>query len=308
MSENSKLEKYKSAIHSTAKAIARTTIKEKREKFDKISRPKIISSENLEEILEARVLADSEALKIKYSDEQLITEYQPSGTIAKTLYNVAEKIRYEKIGSDQFKGVKNNLNKFYQKKISDSNVHSQNFIADAFEAYLRGKVMDFVVPENKKDDFKRWNEIFDTKVSHQIEALNNNLNDQKKYSQKVNSIINELEIQDQNSNPQNVENDDQNDDSDNQQDNEKQQLQEQENQQSEKPEFDMESLVPEVDFDPSLNDQEISLEDSDDEDVKTTRAQKKSEKDNKKYKIFTNKFDKISIAFSLDSKSFTVTG
>ena len=293
MSENSKLEKYKSAIHSTAKAIARTTIKEKREKFDKISRPKIISSENLEEILEARVLADSEALKIKYSDEQLITEYQPSGTIAKTLYNVAEKIRYEKIGSDQFKGVKNNLNKFYQKKISDSNVHSQNFIADAFEAYLRGKVMDFVVPENKKDDFKRWNEIFDTKVSHQIEALNNNLNDQKKYSQKVNSIINELEIQDQNSNPQNVENDDQNDDSDNQQDNEKQQLQEQENQQSEKPEFDMESLVPEVDFDPSLNDQEISLEDSDDEDVKTTRAQKKSEKDNKKYKIFTNKFDKI---------------
>ena len=293
MSENSKLEKYKSAIHSTAKAIARTTIKEKREKFDKISRPKIISSENLEEILEARVLADSAALKIKYSDEQLITEYQPSGTIAKTLYNVAEKIRYEKIGSDQFKGVKNNLNKFYQKKISDSNVHSQNFIADAFEAYLRGKVMDFVVPENKKDDFKRWNEIFDTKVSHQIEALNNNLNDQKKYSQKVNSIINELEIQDQNSNPQNVENDDQNDDSDNQQDNEKQQLQEQENQQSEKPEFDMESLVPEVDFDPSLNDQEISLEDSDDEDVKTTRAQKKSEKDNKKYKIFTNKFDKI---------------
>ena len=293
MSENSKLEKYKSAIHSTAKAIARTTIKEKREKFDKISRPKIISSENLEEILEARVLADSEALKIKYSDEQLITEYQPSGTIAKTLYNVAEKIRYEKIGSDQFKGVKNNLNKFYQKKISDSNVHSQNFIADAFEAYLRGKVMDFVVPENKKDDFKRWNEIFDTKVSHQIEALNNNLNDQKKYSQKVNSIINELEIQDQNSNPQNVENDDQNDDSDNQQDNEKQQLQEQENQQSEKSEFDMESLVPEVDFDPSLNDQEISLEDSDDEDVKTTRAQKKSEKDNKKYKIFTNKFDKI---------------
>ena len=293
MSENSKLEKYKSAIHSTAKAIARTTIKEKKEKFDKISRPKIVSSENLEEILEARVLADSEALKIKYSDEQLITEYQPSGTIAKTLYNVAEKIRYEKIGSDQFKGVKNNLNKFYQKKISDSNVHSQNFIADAFEAYLRGKVMDFVVPENKKDDFKRWNEIFDTKVSHQIEALNNNLNDQKKYSQKVNSIINELEIQDQNSNPQNVENDDQNDDSDNQQDNEKQQLQEQENQQSEKPEFDMESLVPEVDFDPSLNDQEISLEDSNNEDVKTTRAQKKSEKDNKKYKIFTNKFDKI---------------
>jgi cobaltochelatase CobT len=293
MSENSKIEKYKSAIHSTAKAIARSSINEKKDKFEKINRPKIVSTENIEEILEARVLADSEALKIKYSDEKLINEYQPSGSVAKTLYNVAEKIRYEKIGSDQFKGVKNNLNTFYQKKISESNVHSQNFIADAFEAYLRGKVMDFVVPENKKDDFKRWNEIFDNKVSHQIKALNESLNDQKKYSQKINSIIDELEIQDQNSNPQNVENDNDDDNNDNQQDNEKQQLQEQENQQSEQPEFDMESLVPEIDFDPSLNDQEIALQDSEDEDVKTTRSQKKSSSDNKKYKIFTNQFDKV---------------
>jgi cobaltochelatase CobT len=293
MSENSKIEKYKSAIHSTAKAIARSSINEKKDKFEKINRPKIVSTENIEEILEARVLADSEALKIKYSDEKLINEYQPSGSVAKTLYNVAEKIRYEKIGSDQFKGVKNNLNTFYQKKISESNVHSQNFIADAFEAYLRGKVMDFIVPENKKDDFKRWNEIFDNKVSHQIKALNESLNDQKKYSQKINSIIDELEIQDQNSNPQNVENDNDDNNNDNQQDNEKQQLQEQENQQSEQPEFDMESLVPEIDFDPSLNDQEIALQDSEDEDVKTTRSQKKSSGDNKKYKIFTNHFDKV---------------
>jgi cobaltochelatase CobT len=293
MSENSKIEKYKSAIHSTAKAIARSSINEKKDKFEKINRPKIVSTENIEEILEARVLADSEALKIKYSDEKLINEYQPSGSVAKTLYNVAEKIRYEKIGSDQFRGVKNNLNTFYQKKISESNVHSQNFIADAFEAYLRGKVLDFVVPENKKDDFKRWNEIFDNKVSHQIKALNESLNDQKKYSQKINSIIAELEIQDQNSNPQNVENDNDDNNNDNQQDNEKQQLQEQENQQSEQPEFDMESLVPEIDFDPSLNDQEIALQDSEDEDIKTTRSQKKSSSDNKKYKIFTNQFDKV---------------
>ena len=46
-------------------------------------------------------------------------------------------------------------------------------------------------------------------------------------------------------------------------------------------------------FDPSLNDQEIALEDSDDEDVKTTRAQKQSTNDPNKYKIFTNQYDKI---------------
>jgi len=293
MSNNSKLEKFKTAIHSTAKAIARSNLQEKKEKFEKISKPKILSPENQEEILEARVLSDSDALKIKYSDEYILNKNQPSGTISRSLYQVAEKIRYEKIGSDQFKGIKNNLNQFYQKKISESNVHSQNFIADAFEAYLRGKVMGFKVPANKKDDFKRWNEIFDNKVSDKIFSLTKSLDDQKAYGQKVNSIIHDLEIQDQNSNPQNVENDNEDDSNNDNQDNEQQQLQEQENQQSQKPEFDMESLVPEIDFDPSLNDQEIALEDSDDEDVKTTRAQKQSTNDPNKYKIFTNQYDKI---------------
>ena len=292
MPENSKIEKYKTAIHSTAKAIARTNLKEKKEKFDKIAKPKILSTENQEEILEARVLSDSEALKIKYSNQNILNKYQPSGTVSRTLYNIAEKIRYEKIGSDQFKGIKENLSQFYQKKISESNVHSQNFIADAFEAYLRGKVMNFKVPDNKKEDFKRWNEIFDNKISNKIFSLKKNLYDQQKYSENINSIINDLEIQDQNSNPQNVENDSEDENNNNEKNNEKQQLQEQENQQSEKPEFDMENLVPEIDFDPSLNDQEIALEDSENDDVHTTRSQKQSKEESNKYKIFTNQYDK----------------
>ena len=292
MADRPNLEKYKTAIHSTAKAIARSSFGEKREKFDKISKPKILSAENNEEILEARVLSDSEALKIKYSDDNILNKNQPNGTIGRMIYNIAEKIRYEKIGSDQYKGIKNNINKFYQKKISESNVHSQNFIADAFEAYLRNKVMNFSIPDNKKDDFKRWNEIFDNKVAKKIMSLTKSLNDQQEYGKKINSIINDLEIQDQNQNPQNAQNDDENDDDNKEQDNEKQQLQEQENQQSKNPEFDMDNLVPEIDFDPSLNDQEIALEDSEDEDIQTSRVKKQTNNENNKYKVFTNQFDK----------------
>tara|TARA_B100000212_G_scaffold286063_1_gene226673 strand:+ start:319 stop:2103 length:1785 start_codon:yes stop_codon:yes gene_type:complete len=292
MADRPNLEKYKTAIHSTAKAIARSSFREKREKFDKISKPKMLSAENNEEILEARVLSDSEALKIKYSDDNILNKNQPNGTVSRMIYNIAEKIRYEKIGSDQYKGIKNNINKFYQKKISESNVHSQNFIADAFEAYLRSKVMNFSIPDNKKDDFKRWNEIFDNKVAKKIMSLTKSLNNQHEYGKKINSIINDLEIQDQNQNPQNAQNEDENDDDNKEQDNEKQQLQEQENQQSKNPEFDMDNLVPEIDFDPSLNDQEIALEDSEDEDIQTSRVKKQTKNDNNKYKVFTNQFDK----------------
>ena len=293
MADRPNLEKYKTAIHSTAKAIARSSFGEKREKFDKISKPKILSAENNEEILEARVLSDSEALKIKYSDDNILNKNQPNGTVSRMIYNIAEKIRYEKIGSDQYKGIKNNINKFYQKKISESNFPSQNFIEDAFEAYLRNKVMNFSIPDNKKDDFKRWNEIFDNKVAKKIMSLSKSLNNQQEYGKKINSIINDLEIQDQNQNPQNAQNDDENDDDNKEQDNEKQQLQEQENQQSKNPEFDMDNLVPEIDFDPSLNDQEIALEDSEDEDIQTSRVKKQTNNENNKYKVFTNQFDKI---------------
>ena len=186
-----------------------------------------------------------------------------------------------------------NINKFYQKKISESNVHSQNFIADAFEAYLRSKVMNFSVPNNKKEDFKRWNEIFDNKIANKILSLTKSLNNQQEYGKKVNSIIDDLEIQDQNQNPQNTQNDEENEEDNQEQDNEKQQLQEKENQQSKNPDFDMENLVPEIDFDPSLNDQEIALEDSEDEDIQTTRVKKQTNSDSNKYKIFTNQYDKI---------------
>mgnify|MGYP000002598212 FL=1 len=293
MADHSSLEKYRTAIQCTAKAIARSSFGEKREKFDKISKPKILSAKNNEEILEARVLSDSAALKIKYSDENILNKNQPNGAISKMIYNIAEKIRYEKIGSDQYRGIKNNINKFYQKKISESNVHSQNFIADAFEAYLRNKVMNFSIPNNKKDDFKRWNEIFDNKVAKKIMSLTTSLNDQQEYGKKINSIIDDLEIQDQNQNPQNAQNDDENDDDNKEQENEKQQLQEQENQQSKNPEFDMDNLVPEIDFDPSLNDQEIALEDSEDEDIQTSRVKKQINKENNKYKVFTNQFDQV---------------
>ena len=74
MTDRPNLEKYKTAIHSTAKEIARSSFGEKREKFDKISKPKILSAENNEEILEARVLSDSEALKIKYSDDNILNK------------------------------------------------------------------------------------------------------------------------------------------------------------------------------------------------------------------------------------------
>ena len=289
---NNNLEKIKNALQSTAKALARKNIKEKKEKFNTINPPQLFSLKNKEEIIEARVTLDSQALKIKYNDEKISKKNEPVGQISKSLYKIAEKIRYEKIGCEQYDGVKKNINDFYTKKITNSEIHSQNFIADAFEAYLRKKLMNFKVPNNKKKDFDRWDEFFNEKIMNKVLNLSKNINDQKQYSDNINSIIQDLDLKDQDTNPQNVQNDE-NEDNNDQNENQQQQLENEQDQNSDEQNIDMESIVPEIEFDPEMNNTEVFLEDSDDNDMQN--MQRKSSKDGgiNKYKIFTNKFDKI---------------
>ena len=293
MDNSQELEKFKNAVFSTAKAIARKSLSlEDQKQLDKITVPKIISINNHEEMLEARANADSEALRIRHSDEAIFKKNEPKGTVSKSLYKIAEKIRYEKIGSDQYIGIQNNLNNFYQKKIMDSDVHSQNFIADAFEAYLRKNMMNLEIQESKKKDFKQWDDLFEKNISNKIKDLNLSLHDQTEYTSLMSSILQDLQIENEKNEPENIENENNEENSDNSQ-NQEQSLEDEQNEQSKNQEFDMENIVPEIEFDPSLSEQETMLEESDDENLPQGQRQPLKDGDPRKYSVFTNQFDKI---------------
>ena len=293
MDNKQELEKFKNAVFSTAKAIARKSLSlEDQKQLDKVTAPKIVSINNREEMLEARANADSEALRIRHSDEAIFKKNEPKGTVSKSLYKIAEKIRYEKIGSDQYIGIQNNLNNFYQKKIMDSDVHSQNFIADAFEAYLRKNMMNLEIHESKKEDFKRWDDLFEKNISNKIKDLNLSLHDQTEYTSLMSSILQDLQIENEKNEPENIENENNEENSDNSQ-NQEQSLEDEQNEQSKNQEFDMENIVPEIEFDPSLSEQETMLEESDDENLPQGQRQPLKDGDPRKYSVFTNQFDKI---------------
>ena len=293
MDNKQELEKFKNAVFSTAKAIARKSLSlEDQKQLDKVTAPKIVSINNREEMLEARANADSEALRIRHSDEVIFKKNEPKGTVSKSLYKIAEKIRYEKIGSDQYIGIQNNLNNFYQKKITDSDVHSQNFIADAFEAYLRKNMMNLEIHESKKEDFKRWDDLFEKNISKKIKDLNLSLHDQTEYTSLMSSILQDLQIENEKNEPENIENENNEENSDNSQ-NQEQSLEDEQNEQSKNQEFDMENIVPEIEFDPSLSEQETMLEESDDENLPQGQRQPLKDGDPRKYSVFTNQFDKI---------------
>ena len=121
--EENFLEDFKRALISTIKSISQQ--KDCEIKFgspDKVSDknvnlPEIKRLENLGDIVNFRAIADSEALRLKYSNKEIFELHKPKGKIAEKLYKIAEKIRYEKIGCDHFGGIKKNLfEDHYQKK------------------------------------------------------------------------------------------------------------------------------------------------------------------------------------------------
>ena len=113
-------ENFKTAIGSTVKSLSNLENVEvsfgnqnlNSEKA-KVKLPEIELIDNKINYNQIRAIADSKSLNIRYSDLDTLKSFEPEGNISKKLYNLAEKIRCEKLGSDQFKGIKNNISKIF---------------------------------------------------------------------------------------------------------------------------------------------------------------------------------------------------
>ena len=60
---------------------------------------------NIGDFIKARAVADSTALKKKFSNEKIYKNYSPINSDCKSLYAIAEKIRYESLGSQMLRGI-----------------------------------------------------------------------------------------------------------------------------------------------------------------------------------------------------------
>ena len=110
--KNIHLENFKEAITSTVRSISEiedckvTFGEQTKNTRNSVSLPEVKKLDSIKDYLILRANADSEALRLKYSDIEIFNNFKPKGNNALKLYEIAEKIRYEKIGSDLFKGIK----------------------------------------------------------------------------------------------------------------------------------------------------------------------------------------------------------
>ena len=193
-------ERFKSAVSSAVKAISENFDLEI--KFDKsttskknsLNLPEVANLKSLQDFTNLRAFADSEALKIKYNNSKIYQKNEPKGSMGKALYAIAEKIRYEKIGSNKLKGVKNNItqwyeNKFKQRKIEEIKTEADVPITEAFELYLRSHF--FKIKQNKatKKTLSYWKKLFDKNLNPKLKQLDNYIEDQNAYCS-INSKFN----------------------------------------------------------------------------------------------------------------------
>ena len=124
-SKKDKLEDFKTAISSTVRSISNSKKIEvsfgnqaPKSQKNSIKLPELGQINNKLNFDQIRAMADSKSLNFRFSDNKTFKQYEPEGNISKRLYKISEKIRCEKIGTSYFRGVKNNIEKFYQDRIS----------------------------------------------------------------------------------------------------------------------------------------------------------------------------------------------
>ena len=300
------LENFKQALISTIKSISEKNDcevsfgKQASKNYNNVNLPEIKKLEHFQDFLTMRAKADSEALRLKYSNEDIFNTYKPKGKMAEELYEIAEKIRYEKIGSDTFKGIKENLAENYKenkKNTKNEENISENLSAKTFEDYLRSLFFEVEKNKNYTKNIKESKKLWDKNFKKNMNILKMNLKNQEKFNQIISKIISNMNIENKNSDENKMQEENNLQDLSNQ---EKQEKNDQESkQQKDDQEFSTESDLLDI--------KNLTRENISDEEVEgSSRVENRRTKtifseSAKKYKVYTKEFDEVIKAEDLES-------
>jgi len=307
--ENNLKEKFKQALISTAKVIS-GDFKLDLNKQKKNSNPKkidffdVTNLSNRNDFIRLRAETDSTALKKKFSDRAIFDKNLPPNPSYRSLYSIAEKVRYEVLGGKMLKGVGKNIKENYIQKINttrrDQIKNKEDVsITDAFELYMLKKFfnLDLNVESSKVLSF--WEKDFDFSIEKHIEFLKDNMEYQNKYSLKFSEILENINVLSSN----NEKNEEEDNEKDSEQDDKSENSDDGKSDEQNKEDKTDESLSS-LDAGFDLSDQQIDdqLEDSDSLKENTENVQKKINinNNNQDYKVYTTEFDEIAKAETLD--------
>ena len=300
--EELRKEKFKIALSSTIKVISgkeklEFSFENKDANLKNLNFFELNNLKNIDDFTKARASADSEALKIKYSNKKIYENNLPRNSTGKLLYNLSEKIRYEKIGSDSLDGVKKNLLSSYelkQKYKRKDQLKSKDDvnIIEAFELYLLKNFLKLKLNKLSENILKFWKDDFNKIIGDKINFFKKNFHNQEQYNSKFAELINNLDI------GETTEQDEKKHEEESSKNKQKSEIEQEQNK------FDLDQSDSETDYDFNENiiDENLFDAESDVPSEQNILQKKKNLSSASLYKIYTEEFDEIAKAEKLETK------
>ena len=307
--ENNFKEQFKQALISTAKVISedyKIDVKkiDKDLKSKKIDFFDVTNLSNKKDFVRLRAETDSDALKKKFSKKEIFNKNLPNNPSCKSLYNIAEKIRYEVLGGKMLKGVRKNLSENYNQKITS--VRKEQIknkedvsVTEAFEFYMLKKFLNIELNAVSSKMLSFWEKDFTTSIDKHLDFLKKNLEDQDNYSLKFSEIFKDMDVfnsdNDKNNKDDDEKNNEQENKSENNDDNQSDGKEDEDKQDEAQTSLDAGFDLSDQQMDEPLEDIE-SLKDSSESVMQNTKFNNIDQE----YKIFTTEFDEIAKAETLE--------
>ncbi len=300
-------EKIRQALSSTIRVISDDLGIKKKSDNNKISNKfdfyNFDNLKNKSDFIKARAEADSTALKKKFSNNKIYKKNLPNNSNCKSLYAVAEKIRYETLGGKMLKGIEKNFtDNYYQivnlKRKDQLKTKEDVPVNEAFELYMLKNFHNIKLNTITSKMLQFWEKDFDKSIQKHINFLKENFENQNTYGSKFSEILQEMDIfqaedvkenqeENQEDSQDNQSNNDDKSDSEDQKDLNK----DQETEASIDADYDIDEY--------KLNDEFIDT-DSDHQSSEQVIQKKNINDLNLDYKIYTTQFDEITKAENLE--------
>ena len=300
-------EKFRLALTSTAKVISddfelNNKSSDKKQSKD-LNIIKIDELNNPSDFIKLRAETDSAALKKKFSNDLIYKKNLPSNTSSKSLYNIAEKIRYEALGGKMLKGIEKNFNENYtqiinRKRKDQLKTKEDVLVTEAFELYMLKNFHQIKLSPLTSRMLNFWEKDFEKSIDKHKNFLQENLEDQNIYSLRFSQILEEMDIF------QNDENDEKKEENENQ--GEDNPLNDDQNQDKEDSKDENNNQETQAALDANYNDDDFNLDeelqDSESNEKNSEQiVQKNIDNFNLDYKIFTSQYDEITKAENLEN-------
>ena len=298
-------EKFKQALISTAKVISddyRPNTNKQNASSNNFNFFELDNLNSRHDFIRLRAETDSEALKKKFCNKKIYQKNLPNKSSYKSLYDISEKIRYELLGSKMLKGISKNFNENYNQKISlkrkDQLKNKDDVnVVEAFELYMLKNFLNIKLNTLSTKILSFWKKDFDSSLSNHIKFLYKNIENQEIYNSKFSEILEKMDIFDtQNENEENESQKNENNENYNNEQDQSEEEQEKNKQDENQNRIDAYNDLNEY----SMNEQLVDT-DSEKQSSKNVIQKMNINTIDKNYNIFTNQFDEIVKAETLES-------